>query len=48
MEALIFIGIIIVFSVYAYFFPKGVRILGIDAETLFKKDKDEKDDDYYS
>jgi len=47
MEAFIFISIFIVGVVFSYFFPKGSKIFGIDAEILFRKNK-KKDDDYYS
>ena len=47
MVTCIFIIVFIWLVALAYFFPKDIRILGIDAEILFKKNKEE-DEDYYS
>ncbi|MEP0262864.1 hypothetical protein [Dokdonia sp.] len=47
MATFIFIIVFIGLVVLAYFFPKGAKIFGIDAEILFRKNKEE-DDDYYS
>ncbi|WP_299767603.1 hypothetical protein [uncultured Dokdonia sp.] len=47
MRTFIMILICIGLCVLAYFFPKGIKIFGINAETLFGKNKEE-DQDYYS
>ncbi len=44
MKVFIFIIVVIVLMVFAYFFPKGVRIFGIDAETFFQKNKNKEED----
>lgn len=44
MEVLIIIFVVAVLFAWAYFFPKGVKIFGIPAETFFSKNNSDKID----
>ncbi|WP_298900463.1 hypothetical protein [uncultured Psychroserpens sp.] len=44
MKVIIIIVVIVVLIAWAYFFPKGVKIFGIPAETLFSKEDPEDED----
>ncbi|MEL6811721.1 MAG: hypothetical protein AAFP76_10330 [Bacteroidota bacterium] len=49
MTILFFILIFLACIVFAYFFPEGVKIFGIPAEEIFKKEEesDAEDTNYY-